>query len=81
MDQNLKVKTVKLLKENRRLSSKIVNRQKCLGKTQKAILLKIDKSDNQNENTCSSKDNIKKMYQEATNWERIFAKLYMTMDN
>ena len=80
IDLNLKDEGTKLLEEKRKLSSRIVGRQKCLGKTQKATELKNDKLDHQNENFCSLKDIIKNMNSQATNREGIFSKLYLKKD-
>ena len=77
---NLKAKTIKFPEENKRLSSRIVGGQKCLGRTQKAIPFKNGTLYHEKENFCSSKDTINKMNRQATNWERVFAKLYLTSD-
>lgn len=45
IDVNLKTKTIKLLKENGRVSSRNRGRQKCLDRTWKVVSLKTDKLD------------------------------------
>lgn len=45
IDIMLKTKTIKLLEENRRISSRNMGRQKCLDRTWKIVSLKTDKLD------------------------------------